>query len=92
MVVHFSNDLVAVVTHQSDWEALFQDDCEPMEDDSAIKNVIEALETQLKNVHGNLHLIRKQISLRQTILNRSLAALNDAIVHTAKGINAVSNI
>lgn len=89
VIVHFKDDKIAV-THETGWEPMFKDESETMQDDSALKSVIQALENQLNNVHGQLLSTEKQISQRQTILNRSLAALSDAIIHRNCRVQAVS--
>lgn len=89
IVVHFKDGKI-VVTHETGWEPMFTDESEAMEDDSALKSVIQALENQLNNVCGQLISIEKQISLRQSIFNRSLAALDDIIIHRSSRVQAVS--
>ena len=80
----------SVIIHESGWEELSKHEPSPKEEKSALTSVIEALEIQLKNIHGNLVHTKKQISLRQSLCNRSLSALNDALNLRPKIIHAVS--
>lgn len=91
VVVHFSDNKI-VVTDETGWEPMFKDEFKAIEDGSALKSVIQALGNQLNNIHGQLLSTEKQISLRQSIFNRSLAALNDAIAHRGGRVQAVSKI
>lgn len=93
MVVHFNEDLrqdKIVVTHESDWEVMPIDAPSSSKSESALNSVVQALENQLKNVHGKLHLLENQISLRQSIVNRSMTALNDTVMWKSSRIQAVS--
>ena len=93
LVVHFNDELCQdkiVVTHESNWEVMPMTNAPSApENKSAFDSVVQALENQLKNVHGNIHLLEKQISLRQSIVNRSLTALNDTIMCKTPRMQAV---
>lgn len=94
LVVHFNEELCQdkiVVTHESNWEVMPMTNAAPSstENKSAFDSVVQALENQLKNVHGNIHLLEKQISLRQSIVNRSLTALNDTVMCKTPRMQAV---
>lgn len=93
VVVYFQDDLgeKIVVSQESGWAEIVSQD-QPLSlpaDESALKNVVLALETQLRSVQGNLFLMEKQISLRQSIVNRSLTALNDTVMCKATRKQAV---
>lgn len=93
LVVHFNEELCQdkiVVTHECNWEVMPMDVPSSMKNESALQSVVQALENQLKNVRGNLHLLEKQISMRQSIVNRSLTALNDTVMCKTPRILAVS--
>jgi hypothetical protein len=92
LVVHFNEKLCQdkiVVTHEYNWDVMPKTASSSTKSESALNSVVQALENQLKNVHGNLNLLEKQISLRQSIVNRSLTALNDTVMCKTTRIQAV---
>ena len=93
VVVYFQDDLSEqiIVSHQSNWEVISQDKPYSLHggDSAALRSVVQALETQLKNVHGNLIAMEKQILLRQSIVNRSLTALSESIICKDNKMQAV---
>ena len=81
VVIHFlGNKSPTVVTHESKWEEEFIGTPEQNEN-SALNSVVSALDAQQRNAQNHLLSIEQQISLRQSIINKSLTALQDSITH-----------
>lgn len=81
-----------VVTHKSDWEddQATNSPSSPQPRNMALKDVVQALEAQMKNAQNHLLAKEKQISLRQSMVNRSLTALVDSVTHQNPTRRAVS--
>ena len=82
VLIHLARSLDPIeVSHESNWEPEKDSDDElsisSNENPSAYTSVVQALEVELKSVHNSQLVTEKQISLRKSLINRSLTALRD---------------
>ena len=79
-----------IVTYDSSWED-YLPSISSTSENPALKNVVLALETQLKNLSLSLLQSSHQILLRKCMLNRSLTILRNSILSQASFNIAVSD-
>lgn len=73
-----TTDFHKIVTFESDWE---EEDCDPLHSNtcnSSLKDVVQALQSQLKNTQGHILALENQISQRQSLVNRYITAVREA--------------